>query len=125
MKKWIILSIPIIICGCSKNISLDISTNNITNIVYEDKEIRNSYFDKIISEINDKEFYDLQNINVEGEKLIINTTDDVYDLEVFDNFLVYTIDGKRYYTKIDNISIYINDIVDKYDNQIIKANKTD
>ncbi len=112
-------------CGCSKNISLDISTNNITNIVYEDKEIRNSDFDKIISEINDKEFYDLQNINVEGEKLIINTTDDVYDLEVFDNFLVYTIEGKRYYTKIDNISIYINDIVDKYDNQIIKANKTD
>lgn len=125
MKKWIMLLIPIIICGCSKNISLDIPTNNITNIVYEDTEIRNSDFDKIMKEINDKEFYDLQNINVEGNKLTINTNDDEYDLEVFDNFLVYNMNGKRYYTKIDNISIYISNIVDKYDNQIIKANKTE
>ena len=125
MKRWIIFLIPIILCGCTKNVSLDIPTNSITNIVYEDIEIRNSDFDKIVSEINDKKFYDLQNIDVEGKKLTINTTDELYDLEVFDNFLVYTIDNKRYYTKIDNISTHINDILNKYDNTIIKANKTD
>nr|MBP3258475.1 hypothetical protein [Bacilli bacterium] len=123
MKRWIIFLIPLILCGCSKNVSLDIPTNTITNIVYEDTEIRNSDFDKIISEINDKKFYDLQNIDVEGKKLTIDTNDELYNLEVFDNYLVYTIDNKRYYTKVDNISMYINDIVDKYDNPIIKANK--
>ena len=66
MKKLIIcITIAtIFLCGCSKNVSLDISTDDVTNIVYEDIEIKNSDFAKIVSEINDKDFYDLQNINI-------------------------------------------------------------
>ena len=127
MKKLItcITIATIFLCGCSKNVSLDISTDEITNIIYEDIEIKNSDFAKIVSEINDKDFYDLQNINVEGKKLTINTEDYLYNLEVFNNYLVYNLDNKKYYTKIDNISILINNIIDKYDDNIIKANKLD
>ena len=122
MKERIIslMIICILLCGCSKNVSLDIETDDITNIVYEDVEIADSDFDKLVSEINNKKFYDLLNIDVDGKKLKINTNDYEYNLEVFDNYLVYDIDDKKYYAKIDNISQHINTIIDKY---VIKTNK--
>ena len=120
MKRYLGLIIPlcIILCGC-KNTTLNIKSKDITNISYEDKTVSSSDFDKLMNEINGKKFYDLQNIDVEGKKLTIDTTYESYDLEVFDNFLVYNIDGKKYYTKIDSISNYINELTD--DTNVVKT----
>ena len=125
MKRYLGLIIPlsIILCGCFKNTTLNIKSKDITNISYEDKIIPSSDFDKLIDEINGKKFYDLQDINVEGKKLTIDTAYESYDLEVFDNFLVYNIDGKKYYTKIDSISNHINELTDE--TNIIKTSTTD
>lgn len=121
-KIFIILSI-LLLSGCGKNISLNINSNSITSILYDGINIASSDFEDITSKINENIFKDLYNIDTKGKNLIITTTEYTYNFQVFDNFVTYTVDNKKYYTRIDKFNNYLKDITNKY-KDVFKIEKT-
>lgn len=119
VEKWkFILLLPIfIICGCGKNIILNINQNDITNIIYDGVNISNNDFDSITEKINNKNFYELGNIDINGKKLTIKTLEYSYDLEIFKNFILYTVDNSKYYIKDIEIDNFFKKMVDKYEKE--------
>lgn len=114
MKKLLILIIPILLCGCSKNITLNINNSNISNIIYDNTVILNNDYETIINQINNKTFYELFDNNISGTKLEIETNEYFYNFELVSNFLIYTVDNNRYFTSTDNLNDYLKKTVNKY-----------
>lgn len=114
MKKYIILIISfLLLCGCSRNKSLNIDTF-ITSIVYDNMQIVNSDYKTIINEINNKTFYKLSDDTIKGKNLEIKTSEYLYKFEIVDNYIIYTVDKDRYFYKTNDLNSKLNTIVNKY-----------
>ena len=112
----IVISI-FLICGCGKNISLNINSNNITNIIYDGVNIANSDFEGIVSKINENIFNDLYDLDTKGKELIITTSEYSYKFKVLDNFVVYNNEDKEYYTRIDKFDEFLKQTIAKYEDE--------
>lgn len=114
MKKLIIILDILLLCGCTRNINFNISTSNITNIVYDNINILNSDFEIVNNALNNKTFYDLNDNSIYGTELDIKTKEYTYNFQLINNYLIYTVDNKRYFTEIDNLKDYLDKQISKY-----------
>lgn len=109
MKKFFILLIPFLLCGCgNKELKID---GDITEIKYNDIYIMDSEFENIREMINlsfdKKSDGDLQN------KLTIKTDKEIYYFSVSENYLSY--DGYEAYN--DELGDYLQNLAKKYQNE--------
>lgn len=111
MYKILIILCMFTICGCTKNITLNINNSKVTNIIYDKINIPSNNFDEVLSFFNNKKLFDLYDISVEGKELIINTSDDTYNFKVLDNYIIYLDGNKNYYVRIDNLNMCLNNII--------------
>lgn len=114
MKRLIIILDILLLCGCTRNINLNINTSNITNIVYDNINIINSDFETVSNALNNKIFYDLDDNSIKGTNLDIKTKEHTYNFELVDNYLIYTVDNKRYFTETDNLKDYLDKQLSRY-----------
>ena len=112
-KIFIILNI-FLICGCGKNISLNINSNSITNIIYDGINIASSDFEDITNKISENIFNELYITDTKGKDLIITTAEYTYNFQVFDNFVTYNDNDKKYYTRINKFNDYLKNLTKRF-----------
>lgn len=112
MKKIYILLLLFLLTGCNKSIKLNINPISITTIIYDNKYILSNDFISISNEINNKNLYELFDNTITGDKLIIKTNNTVYNFEIVDKYIIYTVDNHRYFTSTNNLNIILNNIVE-------------
>ena len=110
--SYLLIFLCFLLSGCTKKLDLNINTNNITNIVYEDVELPNNEFDFIKDKINNSTFYDLYSFDINGKEITIYTNNNTYNFEILDDYLIYIDNENKYYTKIDNIGSHYKQIAD-------------
>lgn len=112
-KIIVIISI-FLLSGCGNHTTLNISTNSITNIIYDGINISNNDFEDILNKINNNIFDDLYNIKANGKDLTITTKEYTYNFKILDNYIIYNKDDKNYYARINDFTKFIKNIVEKY-----------
>ena len=110
--KFFLLIIVFLVSGCSNSHKLNIT--NIQTITYNDINLIESDFEKILKEVDRLEFKDLK-INKSFEnQLKIVSNNDIYNFKIQNDIIFYEENSKTYIAK--NIS-NLNNILDKIENE--------
>ena len=110
MKK-ILFVLIIFICGCSKEMNLNI--DNIQSISYDNIDLIESDFESIKNEIKRLNFKKKNVDDITGKVLKIVTNDDIYNFNIFENNVYYK-DTDIYISSNKNLIKKLDDIKKKY-----------
>lgn len=115
MKKSIIciIFLSMIICGCSNHININIKEDDVINIVYNETPIYKGDYKKIIEAINTNNLYELFDGSINGKKLEIKTNEFTYQFEIINNYIIYSLNDKRYFKSIDGLNDLLSNTVNK------------